>query len=91
MRLLADDELGRTRERVDDSLPASYLDAFRAIERNPRHLLVVVEHAGQVVATGQQSFLPSLTHQGVSGRRWRGCASRQATSATGSDVPCSSS
>ncbi len=63
--LLADDDLGRTRERVEDPVPASYLAAFAAIDGDPRHELVVVEQDGAVVATAQLSFLPSLSHQGA--------------------------
>ncbi len=64
VRMLADDELGRSRERVEDPLPKCYLDAFQEIARDPRHELVVVEQEGSVVGTAQLSFLPSLSHQG---------------------------
>jgi GNAT superfamily N-acetyltransferase len=64
VRLLADDELGRARERSEDPLPACYAAAFREIDRDPRHELLVVEEAGAVVATAQLSFLPHLTHRG---------------------------
>ncbi|MDP9365749.1 MAG: GNAT family N-acetyltransferase [Chloroflexota bacterium] len=64
VRLLAEDELGRLREDVVEPLPAFYVAAFREIDRDPRHELLVVEDAGEVVATAQLSFLPSLTHRG---------------------------
>ncbi len=64
VRMLADDELGRSRELVEDPLPQCYVDAFREIARDPRHELVVVEQDGSVVGTAQLSFLPSLSHQG---------------------------
>jgi hypothetical protein len=35
VRLLADDPLGRTRERDETPLPPSYLEAFAAIDRDP--------------------------------------------------------
>jgi len=63
--LLADDDLGRTRERIADPPPRAYAEAFAAIDRDPRHELVVVEQDGEVVATAQLSFLPSLSHQGT--------------------------
>lgn len=65
VRLLADDELGRARERVDQPLAPAYLAAFREIDRDARHELLVVELAGEVVATAQLSFLPGLSHQGA--------------------------
>ncbi len=64
VRLLAEDELGRLREDVVEPLPAFYVAAFREIDRDPRHELLVVEDAGEVVATAQLSFLPSLMHRG---------------------------
>lgn len=33
VRLLADDELGATRERYEEPLHRAYLDAFKAIEK----------------------------------------------------------
>lgn len=65
VRLLADDELGRARERVEEPPVPAYLAAFRAIDGDPRHELLVVELAGEVVATAQLSFLPGLSHQGT--------------------------
>lgn len=64
VRLLADDDLGQGRERVEHPLSPAYLAAFREIDRDPRHELIVVERAGEVVATAQLSFLPSLSNQG---------------------------
>ena len=62
--MLANDPLGRTRERVDDPLPQSYYDAFEAIDANSRSQLIVVEKNGRTVATMQLDFVPCLTHQG---------------------------
>ncbi len=65
VRLLADDELGATRERLEDPLPASYAHAFEAIDRDPNNELVVAEsEQGAVVALLQLTFTPYLTHQG---------------------------
>lgn len=64
VRLLADDELGRRRERSADPLPASYYAAFAAIDADPAHELVVVERAGEIVGTLQLTVLPYLTYQG---------------------------
>lgn len=64
VRLLADDPLGRQRERDEDPLPQTYYSAFARIDASPEHELVVVEVAGEVVGTLQLTMLPSLTYQG---------------------------
>lgn len=74
LELLADDQLGATRE--DSSEMAPYERAFEAIDGDPAHLLVVGElletgepgePAGAVVATFQLSFIPGLSRRGA----WR--------------------
>jgi ribosomal protein S18 acetylase RimI-like enzyme len=64
VRLLADDHLGRQRERAEEPLPAPYLAALAQIDRDPRHELVIGERGGRVVATLHLTFLPSLSFQG---------------------------
>lgn len=64
VRLLADDAIGRGRERIELPLPPAYLAAFREIDRDPRDELIVVERDGEIVATAQLTFLRSLSHQG---------------------------
>jgi GNAT superfamily N-acetyltransferase len=64
VRMLADDPLGATRERHEDPLPAGYLAAFEAIERDPHNELVVACDAQQVIGVLQLTFIPYLTHQG---------------------------
>lgn len=64
VRLLADDDLGRSRERYEDPLPDAYVTAFAAIEADACNELVVAEHDGQVVGCLQLTFMPSLTLQG---------------------------
>ena len=64
VRLLAEDELRRSREEVAAPLPSFYAAAFREIDRDPRHELIVVEEVGKVVGTAQLSFIPSLSHRG---------------------------
>ena len=65
--MLADDHLGRARERVEDPLPASYYEAFARIERDQNIQLVVAESEGRVVGCLQLAILPGLSSQG--GRR----------------------
>ena len=60
VRMYADDPFGRSREDLSDPLPDRYLDAFRRIDADPGHRLVVVEQGGEVVGTLQLSFIPHL-------------------------------
>jgi GNAT superfamily N-acetyltransferase len=62
--MYADDELGASREDPSHPLAGTYWAAFRAIDADPRHHLVVAEADGVIVATLQLSYLPYLTHQG---------------------------
>ncbi len=64
--MLADDHLGRARERVEDPLPASYYEAFARVERDPNLALVVAEIGGSVVGCLQLAVLPGLSSQGGS-------------------------
>ncbi|HEX7029796.1 MAG TPA: GNAT family N-acetyltransferase [Gammaproteobacteria bacterium] len=62
--MLADDELGATRENNSDPLPGSYRAAFAAIDADPNNELTVVTHAGGIVGMLQVTFIPYLTYQG---------------------------
>jgi len=62
--MLADDHLGRARERVENPLPAAYYDAFARIERDPNLTLVVAESGGRVVGCLQLAILPGISSQG---------------------------
>jgi GNAT superfamily N-acetyltransferase len=64
VQLLADDELGVTREQFSQPLPAAYTRAFHALAADPQQELTVVEQAGELVATFQLSFIQYLTHLG---------------------------
>jgi ribosomal protein S18 acetylase RimI-like enzyme len=63
--MLADDHLGRGRERVEEPLPRSYFDAFDAIERDTNLQLMVAEEAGRVVGCLQLCLMPGLSSQGA--------------------------
>lgn len=67
VRMLADDFLGKQRERYEYPLPESYIRAFREIEADPNNELIVAEINGAVVGTMQITFTPSISFQG--GRR----------------------
>lgn len=66
--LLADDELGRTREDPDPPLNPRYIDAFAAIDADRNQFLAVVEQGGEIVGCLQLSFIPGLSRLGL----WRG-------------------
>ncbi len=64
--MLADDPLGRARERLEDPLPACYLRAFKAIEHDSRiQLMVAQDSDGAVVGCLQLCILPGLSSQGA--------------------------
>ena len=62
--MLADDHLGRARERVEDPLPAVYYQAFERVERDSNLTLVVAESEGRVVGCLQLAVLPGISSQG---------------------------
>ncbi len=62
--LLADDELGATREDNSQPLNPRYLDAFDAIDKDPNNELIIVEKADELVGMMQLTFIPYLTHTG---------------------------
>jgi ribosomal protein S18 acetylase RimI-like enzyme len=64
--MLADDTLGRGRERIEHPLPSSYFQAFDRVEGDPNLALVVAEAEGQVVGCLQLCILPGLSSQGAS-------------------------
>ena len=64
--LIAADQLGATRDGIRDEVDlAAYAAAFRRIDSDPAHLLVVAEQDGQIVGTFQLSFLPGLARRGA--------------------------
>ena len=64
VRMLADDDLGSQRERVENPLPDSYYLAFEQINNDPNHELIVAELDGDVIGTLHLMFLPSVSFQG---------------------------
>lgn len=62
--LYLEDTRGRTRESLDVLLWDRYTKAFKAIDQDPRQLLVVGMVEDLLVATCQLTLIPSLTHQG---------------------------
>ena len=66
--LLADDELGSTREIIGTPLDQRYVDAFQAIEADANQRLAVVADGDEIIGTLQLSFIPGIARM-VS---WRG-------------------
>src|SRR6476469_5388666 len=64
VRMLADDFLGATRERYENTLPESYTKAFEEIEADKNNELIVAEKDGEIVGTLQITFTPSISFQG---------------------------
>ncbi|MCM3122898.1 MULTISPECIES: GNAT family N-acetyltransferase [Bacillaceae] len=62
--MLADDLLGSQRERYEQPLPQSYLDAFKAIASDPNNELIVACEGNEVIGVQQITFTPYITHQG---------------------------
>lgn len=63
VRLLTDDPLGAGRESADLT---PYLAAFRAVDRDPAHLLVAVrDEEGDVVGTAQLTLIPGMARAGT--------------------------
>ncbi|KPL58518.1 GNAT family N-acetyltransferase [Rossellomorea vietnamensis] len=78
VEMLADDVLGSQRERYEQPIPKSYLQAFKAIETDPNNELVVASDGDEVVGVQQITFTPYLTHQGG----WRASIEGVRTSAS---------
>ncbi|MFK7933371.1 MAG: N-acetyltransferase family protein [Saprospiraceae bacterium] len=63
--MIADDELGKTREEFRIPLPQSYLLAFEEISNDKNQELIVVEdELSEVIGTLQLSFIQYLTYRG---------------------------
>lgn len=65
VKMLADDKLGKLRERYEDPLPDLYFQAFENIDKDANQELVVLENEDEVIiGTLQLTFIPYLTYQG---------------------------
>ncbi|MBN8969183.1 MAG: GNAT family N-acetyltransferase [Rhizobiales bacterium] len=62
--MLADDELGQSRETLSGDM-AGYYAAFDVIAADPNNALYVWEEDGEVVGCAQLIFLPGLSYQGA--------------------------
>lgn len=63
--MIADDELGQTRENFKNPLPKQYVEAFKNINTDKNQELIVVENEEfEIIGTLQLSFIQYLTYQG---------------------------
>ena len=67
LELLNDGKMGNVSERIEDSMPRLYTDAFALLDGDPNQLLLVGEIGGRIVASLQLTFIPGIAHQGA----WR--------------------
>ena len=65
VEMLADDNIGASRERFEDPLPAAYNDAFSAIDADPNNELVVIERDAAVIGCLQLTIIPNLSRSGA--------------------------
>lgn len=65
VEMIADDELGKTRENYQIPLPIEYLQAFENIDSDQNQELIVVENENsEIIGTLQLSFIQYLTYRG---------------------------
>lgn len=64
IRLLAEDDLGLTREKFTDPLPPEYYAAFDAINNDKNSFLMIAELNDRIVGTLQLNFITYLTYRG---------------------------
>lgn len=65
VRMLADDPLGKTRERYAEPLPDAYLKAFADVEAQKGNEILVGVVDGQVIGCLQLTFIPGLSRLGM--------------------------
>ena len=65
VKMIADDELGSTRENYQIPLPSEYLLAFAKIDEDHNQELIVLENQeSEIIGTLQLSFIQYLTYRG---------------------------
>ena len=65
VNMLADDKLGKERERLQTPLPEAYVLAFRKIDEDKNQELMLIENEkNEILGTFQLTFIQYLTYQG---------------------------
>ena len=62
--LLIEDELGASRDHLEEQLDPKYINAFKLIDGDPNQYLMVVEKGAEIIATCHLTLIPSLTFTG---------------------------
>ncbi|MBM6387097.1 MAG: GNAT family N-acetyltransferase [Paenibacillus sp.] len=65
VRLLADDEMGATRERFIDPLPKEYVEAFAKIEQQIGNSIIIALDNNQVIGCLQLTIIPGIARLGT--------------------------
>jgi ribosomal protein S18 acetylase RimI-like enzyme len=65
VRLLADDPLGATRERYTEPLPAPYIAAFEAMEKQGGNEILVAIVDGAIAGCLQLTIIPGIARMGA--------------------------
>lgn len=64
--LLADDELGKSREILSNPVDQAYVGAYEVIDRDLNQLLIAITRSeGRVIGTMQLTFLTHLARRGA--------------------------
>jgi GNAT superfamily N-acetyltransferase len=63
--MLADDDLGRGREKAGAELSPAYRNAFAEIASSSANRILVAERDGAIVGTLQLTLIPGLSRQGA--------------------------
>ena len=62
--MLADDELGKTRETVSDDIDGKYIQAFNDIEGQIGNQILLATDNGETIGCLQLTFIPTLARGG---------------------------
>jgi ribosomal protein S18 acetylase RimI-like enzyme len=68
IQMIANDQLGQSREDASLPINQAYTSAFQAIEADPNNRLIVLTQGDVIVGTMQLTFIPGLARLGS----WRG-------------------
>jgi GNAT superfamily N-acetyltransferase len=63
--MLADDEIGESREKTGDDVPQEYSRAFEEMSCVPGNRVLLAELDGRIVGSLQLVFIPSLSRSGA--------------------------
>ncbi len=63
--LLADDELGQTREKVSNEVSKEYLVAFQEINNDPNNEIIVGVLENEIISVLQLTYIPNLSLKGT--------------------------